>query len=118
LAEEAARRLAGNQSVIVDASFASLLQRDKFRELAHMANVPRLVLWMTCPEATLRERLQQRRNDPSDGRPELLDEQKKHFQPPDRETDVLPVDTGREVAYNVQRIICHLAERTMQEKPT
>ncbi len=118
LAETTARHLANGRSVIVDASFARVGQREAFRLLTREARVPLTIIWMTCPEAVLRERLRQRRDDPSDGRPELLAAQKNHFQPPDRETHVLPVDTEREVAYNVQRIVCHLAERKSTREPS
>lgn len=109
LADRAEFHLAAGRTVIIDASFAVKDRRDDFRDLARRRQRPLTILWMNCPDELLLERLRQRRGDASDGRPELLAGQKTIFQRPRGESRVLPVDTRDEVAYNVQRIICHLA---------
>ena len=118
LADRAEIHLAAGRTVIVDASFAEKGRRDDFRDLARRQQRPLAILWMNCPDELLLERLRQRRGDASDGRPELLAAQKRIFQPPCGESRVLPVDTRDEVAYNVQRIICHLANtEVLKEQP-
>jgi len=118
LADRAEVHLAAGRTVIVDASFAEKGRRDDFRDLARRQQWPLAILWMNCPDELLLERLRNRRSDASDGRPELLTAQKRIFQPPCGESRVLPVDTRDEVAYNVQRIICHLANpEFLKEQP-
>lgn len=108
LAIRAEAHLAAGRTVIVDASFAGKDRRDEFRALAQRQRRPLTLLWMNCPDELLLKRLRHRQGDASDGRPELLEKQKEIFQSPLGESRVLPVDTRDEVAYNVQRIICHL----------
>ncbi|MDX9709033.1 MAG: AAA family ATPase [Trichloromonas sp.] len=118
LADRTETHLAGGHTVIVDASFAEKNRRDHFRDLARRRRLPLTILWMDCPEELLLERLRHRRSDASDGRPELLEKQKEIFQSPLGESRVLPVDTRDEVAYNVQRILCHLADPySLREQP-
>lgn len=118
LADRAEVPLAAGRTVIVDASFAEKDRRDYFRDLARRRQRPLAILWMNCPDKLLQERLRYRRGDASDGRPELLEAQKKLFQSPLGESRVLLVDTRDEVAYNVQRIICHLANpEFLKEQP-
>ncbi len=118
LAERAESLLAGGRTVIVDASFAEQERREAFRKLARRGGRPCMILWMHCPDDLLLERLRRRRGDASDGRPELLEAQKRVFQSPQHERGVLPVDTRQEVAYNVQRIICRLATQDIpKEQP-
>lgn len=116
LADHAEIHLAAGRTVIVDASFAGKNRRDNFRDLAQRRQSPLTILWMNCPDELLLERLRHRRGDASDGRPELLAAQKRIFQPPCGESGVLPVDTGDEVAYNVQRIIRRLANPDFQKE--
>lgn len=109
LADRAEGHLAAGRTVIIDASFAEKDRRDHFRDMARRRQWPLAILWMNCPEELLLERLRHRRGDASDGRAELLAAQKRVFQSPRGESGVLAVDTGDEVAYNVQRIIRQLA---------
>lgn len=118
LADRAEVHLTAGRTVIIDASFAEKGRRDHFRDLARRWQRPLAILWMNCPEELLLERLRHRRGDASDGRPELLAAQKRFFQSPRGESGVLPVDTGDEVAYNVQRIIRQLANPDfLKEQP-
>lgn len=118
LADRAENHLDAGRTVIVDASFAEKNRREEFRDLARRRQQPFTILWARCSEELLRERLRHRRGDASDGRPELLETQKELFQSPLGESRVLPVDTRDEVAYNVQRIICHLANPELQKEQT
>ncbi len=120
LLEEAESLLACGQTVIVDASFALRLNREQFRKITKKNGVAFRILWMTCNEKTIRDRLRRRQasaNEASDGRPELLDRQISTFQPPLQEPDVLQIDTSTEIEYNVQLILCDLAEKMPEKLP-
>ncbi|WP_432821251.1 AAA family ATPase [Trichloromonas sp.] len=120
LLEEAKKRLAHGQTVIVDASFALSRDREQFRQTAEASGVAFRILWMTCSEKTLLNRLLRRQaaaDDASDGRPELLDQQKGLFQSPSQEADILQVDTSSDIAYSIALILCDLAERDAQKPP-
>jgi hypothetical protein len=82
--QEAALRLDRSQSVIVDASFKSEEERLRAMETAQARKADFFLLECVCPEDTLLERLSSRQHSPyrtSDGRVELLQEQRRDFQP-------------------------------------
>ena len=114
LLAKAEELLVRGQTVIVDASFALRLNRDQFRQTAVKTGVAFCIIWMTCDEKTIQNRLRQRQTaeeDASDGRPELLDRQRNVFQNPEREPNVLQIDTSTDIVYNVELILCNLAEK-------
>ena len=72
--------------VIVDASYGSRVWREQARGVARDAGAAFLVIEIYCPEAMIRQRLSsrhQQKGSISDGRIELLESQKFHYQPPD-----------------------------------
>ena len=76
--------LRAGQPVIIDASFSELAKRKAARELAKKTRVPLYVMECVCPDDVVIKRLEKRARDeanPSDGRWEILTEQRKHFQP-------------------------------------
>jgi predicted kinase len=98
LAERAAQSLAAGASVIVDASFASTPERERFAALATTLHVPHYILYLCGDDDLHRRRLQIRSNtgiDASDGRLELFDHQKQHFSPPAPAEFVLSLDAAK-----------------------
>jgi aminoglycoside phosphotransferase family enzyme/predicted kinase len=78
LAGLARRLLAAGQPVVVDASFLSRVQRERFRDLAHGAGAVFAIADLQAPEAVLRARLAARAargTDPSDADEAVLDAQ-------------------------------------------
>lgn len=70
--------------VIIDASFPNRACRAMAAGLAEKLVVPFYIIECTCPDETVRRRLEKRKLDkdnPSDGRWEILLEQKKHYEP-------------------------------------
>jgi len=88
--------------VILDGSFSKKWQRDLVRELSSQFQIPYLLLHTKCPYELLLERLKERQ-DISDGRPEILDEQIKTFEIPDElpQEFLLEVDTQKPFDYEV-----------------
>jgi aminoglycoside phosphotransferase family enzyme/predicted kinase len=69
--------------VILDASFSLREQREEAVKLSQKINVPFYLLECVCPEEVVKKRLEKRAqnpDNPSDGRREILREQKKHYQ--------------------------------------
>ena len=82
--------------VIVDGAFSSVARRRLAREAALRAGVPFAVLWCDAPDPVLAERLQQRAHDPgevSDAGVALLPQHRARYEPPDRESNVIRIDT-------------------------
>ncbi len=117
LLEEAKTLLAQGHTVIIDASFASHQNREQFRKITKKHRCVFQIIWMTCDPKTILKRLRLRQEaaeDASDGRPELLDQQTRLFQAPLEEPNVLMVDTVAEINYNVQIILCDLANKSFE----
>ncbi|MBE0599096.1 MAG: ATP-binding protein, partial [Desulfuromonadales bacterium] len=111
--------LAAGRSVVVDASFGRRQERDRFRQAAAEAGVRCLIAWTDCPRQTALERLDRRQaagRDPSDGRRQLFDRQAARFEAPTEEADVMPVDTSRDVDYNVQDLLGEIIERGGEDR--
>jgi aminoglycoside phosphotransferase family enzyme/predicted kinase len=66
VAERAARVLRSGHSVVVDAVFAQLSDRESIEQVAAEARVPFVGLWLDAPESVLISRTEQRRSDASD----------------------------------------------------
>ena len=76
--ELACRAAADSYRVVVDGAFLLRWQRDLFREAAAGLGVAFVILDVSAPEATLRERIVERRrrgNDPSDATIDVLEYQ-------------------------------------------
>ena len=88
--------------VILDGSFSKRWQRNLVKELSSELKIPYLFLYTKCPYELLLERLQ-KREDISDGRPEILDDQIKAFEIPDELPGevLLEVDTQKPSSYEV-----------------
>ena len=83
-------------SVVVDGAFSSAAQRRLAREAAMATGVAFAVLWCDAPDAVLAERLRRRAQDPaevSDAGVSLLPQHRAHYEPPDREANVIRIDT-------------------------
>ncbi|TWJ19445.1 bifunctional aminoglycoside phosphotransferase/ATP-binding protein [Geobacter argillaceus] len=88
LARLAEEQLRAGRSVVVDATFCKMKDRDSFRQLGAGTGARCMTIAVECPLDLLAKRLQSRyeeRLDISDGRPELLDEQAATFEPPSRD---------------------------------
>jgi predicted kinase len=86
--------------VVLDGAFSSAAQRSQAREAAARAGVPFAVLWCDAPDPVLAERLRRRTHDPgevSDARLDLLPQHRARYEPPDREPNVIRIDTTADV---------------------
>ena len=97
----AERELAAGRSVIVDAGFGSGTERSAFARLATAHSAEFVILFVQCPPDEQLRRLHERslRSDSvSDGRAELLDQQKRSFEPPHGSDGIIiPVFTNQTV---------------------
>ena len=92
----AARILQSGWPVVVDGAFSSSAQRHLARQAALEAGVAFVVLWCDAPDPVLAERLRRRAHDPdevSDAGVALLPEHRARYEPPDRESNVIRIDT-------------------------
>ncbi len=83
LAEKILRR---GKPAIIDASFRNRADRALAVDLADKLQIPFYVIECTCPDDIVKMRLEKRRQEqdnPSDGRWEILQEQKKYYEPVD-----------------------------------
>lgn len=108
LLQLAGSELAAGHSVIVDAAFADREERQRFRQLASAAGLPFLLLYLQCDEELTRQRLTYRWHegiDPSDGRPEILQQHLRSFTRPTAEERATTVDSSLECQENIQKIL-------------
>ncbi len=92
----ATKILGAGWPVVLDGAFSSAAQRSQAREAAARAGVPVAVLWCDAPDSVLADRLRRRAHDPgevSDARLDLLPQHRAHYEPPDREANVIRIDT-------------------------
>jgi predicted kinase len=81
----AEQQLTTGSSVIIDAGFTHCIQRSPFTELAERYAVPLIILHLSCSENEIKNRLLLREasgRSVSDGRVDLLADQKAGFEPP------------------------------------
>jgi predicted kinase len=78
LHHQARLALEGGFPVVVDASFLSREQRERFASLASSLQVPYLILDVQASEATLRKRIEQRVHDASEATTDVLEWQRGH----------------------------------------
>ncbi|MGY6709761.1 MAG: bifunctional aminoglycoside phosphotransferase/ATP-binding protein [Rhizobiaceae bacterium] len=76
--DEAARVLAGGQSVIADAVFGRPEERAAIEAVARKLGAPFRGIWLEAPEPTLVDRIAHRRGDPSDATADVLRAQMQH----------------------------------------
>jgi len=88
LFERARRSLGRRNSVVLDASFSLREHRFRARDLALEMNAQFLILECVCPDGEARARLEERmetQKDPSDGRWQIYLDQKRRFEPIERD---------------------------------
>ncbi|BCA79647.1 bifunctional aminoglycoside phosphotransferase/ATP-binding protein [Desulfuromonas sp. AOP6] len=111
LLDMAEKSLQKEQSVLVDASFSQQDQRNRFFEMARQRGVPVFLIVTECPAETALNRLDQRQKqemDASDGRRELYGKQAACFDPVQKRSEVITVDTSQDVDYTVHIILRHI----------
>lgn len=79
--EEATQKLWEGQRVIVDAAFRQEAQRALFLETARHWNVATRILHCTASDGVIRDRLENRRNDPSDADWAIYQHMKSQWEP-------------------------------------
>jgi uncharacterized protein len=92
----AAMLLDAGWPVLLDGAFSSAAQRTMAREVAARARVPFVAIWCDAPDSVLAERLRRRAEHPgevSDARVDLLPQHRAQYEPPDREPQVVRIDT-------------------------
>jgi uncharacterized protein len=112
MAAQARERLTAGRSVILDAAFGSSAHRRMMQSLASELNIPLTVIHCVCPRDTALERLSARTRegkDVSDGRVELYDIQKEHFQAPSQDEPAIEIDTSVAPEYAANIILGKLA---------
>jgi predicted kinase len=90
--EIASDLLAAGWSVILDGVYGRRAEREAARDLARRLRVPILILWCDAPDRELRARMRRRAaeaQDLSEGRADLLDAQKAHYESPEGEAGVV-----------------------------
>ena len=120
LLDRAQGLLHGGKSVILDASFKKQTDRATARGLAQKAQADFLFIECSSPDEEIRRRLARRareENGPSDGRVELLAEQKKDYDPVEGFASelYLSLDTERPLEECLARIFRHLLEKAGRE---
>jgi aminoglycoside phosphotransferase family enzyme/predicted kinase len=102
-------RLARGVSVALDATFSTAATREAVRKLAERRKARFLPIICQCPAEVARERIAARRaagGDASEARPELLDAQRRAFEPPD--AAALPLDTTRDLSSQQEAVFRRL----------
>jgi predicted kinase len=92
----AAKLLDAGWPVLLDGAFSSAAQRNMAREAAARAGAPFVVIWCDAPDSVLADRLRRRAEQPgevSDARVDLLPQHRAHYEPPERESQVVRIDT-------------------------
>lgn len=97
LRARAALALAASHSVVVDAVHARPQERAEIEAAAQAAGVPFCGLWLTAPEAVLKERVSQRRGDASDADAAIVGQQA-HYDIGPMSWHVIDVSAGRDRA--------------------
>jgi uncharacterized protein len=92
----AAKLLDAGWPVLLDGAFPSLAQRNLAREVAARAGIPFIVIWCDAPDSVLADRLRRRAEQPgevSDAGVDLLPQHRAQYESPDREPQVIRIDT-------------------------
>ena len=107
----AKQELTRGRSVIIDASFIRSDDRLRFAALAAELGLGFLIIYLDCNQAENLARLQRRLlqgDSLSDGRPELLESQRRKFEPPqEKKKTVVVLDAAKNVYELINDIYCH-----------
>jgi aminoglycoside phosphotransferase family enzyme/predicted kinase len=103
-------------SVIVDAAFLDVQQREPFAQLARQLQVPFVILQCVASASSLRQRICQRQGDASDADLAVLEHQLAHLRPlsTDESAYTIAIDTEKAIDLLplVERINAHAANTT------
>jgi predicted kinase len=116
LADLARQALSRGDSVILDASFAKQVERQRMAALAQEMNARYCVLECWAPETSLRARLRERERSPtsvSDAREEILSEFQRNYEPMQAEEGVcwVRLDTTQSLEQCVQQALAAIQEQ-------
>jgi aminoglycoside phosphotransferase family enzyme/predicted kinase len=104
--------LASGHSTVIDAGFGTAAERARFAQLAASKGLEFIILFVECEPDEQRQRLRERssRGDSvSDGRVELLDQQKTLFEPPaDSEGRIISISTSEGAEFALQSVYTKL----------
>ncbi len=103
LEELAEKIIDAGYPVIVDAVFLNHKERERFRKLAKIRQIPFIILECTTDEETLRQRIAKRKNDISDADLKVLELQLSKWKPlqENERMNVVAVDTTAPVDINL-----------------
>ncbi|NIR42701.1 MAG: AAA family ATPase [Gemmatimonadetes bacterium] len=106
LLEEARRELARGNSIVLDASWSKAEHRERAQAIAEAREATFAIVECTAPDETLARRLSRPTRTVTDGRIELLDDQRAAYEPPDQEeADVfLRIDTSGDLESTAERV--------------
>lgn len=105
------RLLAERISVVLDGTFLTAAQLNRFAKLAAVRGTVLLVVRCSCPEVVARKRITNRAAvgcDPSEARPELYDLQKAELEPCPERLPCIEVNTVRPLDAQVESVIGQL----------
>ncbi len=106
LFKRAEKYLKRRKNVIIDASFLDKGKRDRARELAKKLNANILILWVETDEKLIKERLEKRESDVSDGRWEIYLKQKEKYEKPcEKDIIFLKNEKSEEVKKEIENIL-------------
>ncbi len=114
--EAAASKLKEGRSVIMDASFKSRMERQRAAQIAAELQADFFILECTLPDTLIKKRLWERmseKGEVSDGRTDILDAQKRDFEP----IDEIPVrshiviETSRDPERCTHQVIVEIKKR-------
>jgi len=104
--------LASGHSTVIDAGFGTRNERAEFAHLAASQGAEFIILFVQCHPDVQLQRLRERssRGDSvSDGRAELLDQQKNLFEPPDdSEGRIISISTSEGVEFSLKSLYAQL----------
>ncbi len=94
--------IAGGASVIADGVFLKAAERAAIAQVADAANVAFNGFWLEAPESTLVQRVEERRNDPSDATADVVRLQKQNA---GNQTDWPQIDAGTTIGATRDQIL-------------
>jgi predicted kinase len=116
LLEMGAKDLAAAKTVVLDASYQELKERNRVQEMAEKAAKKLVFVLCECPEDVMRKRMDIRAQDPgavSDGRWEIYLQQKEKFKHPDElaSSQLITINTDKPVKVLIEQLCDLVAER-------
>jgi aminoglycoside phosphotransferase family enzyme/predicted kinase len=112
LVERATDGLLDGERILVDASFREDARRREFLSLAERLRVRSVFLELHAPRSRVRDRIAERRGDPSDADEDIYEEAAARWEPPTEFTEPRTrlVDTGQSTAWSVEQSLGHLRD--------